>query len=95
MNKTFTEWFNSDYLMQMSTSSALLIGNKSISEKQSRICEIGEMMISRDTESIEVIKRDIAFKYFVTLRCATDYVKLTEIFIEKYFSVYPKKNHKV
>jgi len=84
MKKTFREWFTQDYLMQSPISSQLLTGNKSIAERQERICQIAEMLLSRNGELIENLREEIATKYFVTMRCSGDYIFYANLFIEKW-----------
>jgi hypothetical protein len=89
--KSFREWFTKDYLMQSPLSSQLLTGNKAISERQERICCVAEILLSREGELIENLRQEIATKYFVTMRCALDYINYATLFI----NVYKKKNRKV
>jgi hypothetical protein len=82
--KSFREWFTQDYLMQSPLSSQLLNGNKSISDRQERICQVAELLISREGDKIEILRQEIATKYFVTMRCALDYINYATLFINVY-----------
>jgi hypothetical protein len=94
-NKTFREWFFQDYLMQSSISSQLLIGNKSISERQERICQVAELILSKDTNTIDNIRKDIIIKFFISSRCALDYINYATLFINVYHNYTLTKNRKV
>jgi hypothetical protein len=86
MIKTFREWFFNDYLMQSPLSSQLLIGNKSVSERQERICQIAELIIENENKlvTVEHLREEIAMKYFVTMRCSGEYLFTANMYINKY-----------
>jgi hypothetical protein len=84
MKKSFREWFTQDYLMQSPLSSQLLNGNKSISDRQERICQIAELLMAREGDNIDILRQEIATKYFVTMRCSLDYINYATLFINIY-----------
>lgn len=91
--KTFREWFTQDYLMNSTLSSPLLTGNKAISQRQERICQVAEKMLAPEnkTASIEELRKEIATDFFVTMRCALDYINYAALFI----NVYQNKNRSI
>ena len=84
MTKTFREWFMNDYVMKSPLSSTLLTGNKAINERQERICKVPELIINNPNMNSEDIRRKIATDFFVTLRCALDYITYAHLFINIY-----------
>lgn len=90
--QTFREWFFKDYLMQTNISSPLLIGNKAISDRQERICQVAEYIIKNKNKSIENIREEIAMKFFITMRCSLDYLNYAGLFIEKWKNEIKKRN---
>lgn len=84
MKKSFREWFTQDYLMQSPISSQLLNGNKTIADRQERICQVAELLMAREGDLIEILRQEIATKYFVTMRCALDYINYATLFINVY-----------
>jgi len=73
-----------DYLMNSPLSSPLLTGNKGIADRQERICRVAELLMAREGDKIEILRQEIATKYFVTMRCSGDYIFYANLFIEKW-----------
>jgi len=82
--KSFREWFTKDYIMQANLSSPLVAGNKSISERQERICRVAEKILDEKnkTATIEQLRKEIVTEFFVTMRCSLDYINYAKLFIE-------------
>ena len=72
--------------MQSPLSSVLLNGNKAIAERQERICKVAEKMLDKSNEAatIEDIRKEVATEFFVTMRCALDYIHYAALFINVY-----------
>jgi hypothetical protein len=67
--------------MQTSLSSSIVIGNKSISERQDRLCLVAEKILANPNMPIKQLREEIAVELFVTLRCALDYIHYAQLLI--------------
>lgn len=84
MRKSFKEWFMNDYLMQTNLSSPLLTGNKAISERQHRICFVGEKILINPNIPMEQLREEISLELFITLRCSLDYINYAKMLIKEW-----------
>lgn len=73
-----------EFVMNVNLSSPLVIGNKSISERQERICLVAEKIIANSTKTLEQLRKEIATEFFITMRCSLDYLTYANLLIEKY-----------
>ena len=72
--------------MQTNLSSPLITGNKAINERQERICKVAERMLDGKNKMVtmEQLREEIATEFFVTMRCALDYIHYAALFINVY-----------
>jgi hypothetical protein len=93
LNKTFREWFSTDYLMQAPHSSLLMSNNSFINDRKERICQVAEKILkSTSNPNISEIREEVAIEFFVSMRCALDYITFALLLI----NIYNKsKNRKV
>ena len=84
MKKSFREWFTKDYVMQTNLSASIVTGNKSISDRQDRICLVAEKILNNPSMPIKQLREEIAVELFVTLRCALDYIHYAQLLINVY-----------
>ncbi len=91
MNKTedFSEWFDGQFLCSRDEASQLMMSeNKTVKGKYLRIKKVCLFILSNPTIKDEDIRKEIAMMFFVSMRCALDYLNYSKIVIDKY-------NHKI
>jgi hypothetical protein len=91
-HKSFREWFKNDYLMRVNLSSELINGNKTLSMRQERICVTAEKIIANPSISLEELRRKISIEFFITMRCALDYINYAKMLIDEWKESLVAKN---
>lgn len=83
--KIFSEWFDGQFICSRDEASPLLISeNKTIKGKYLRIKKVCLLILSNPKMSDVEIRKEIAMMFFVSMRCALDYLNYAKIVIDKY-----------
>lgn len=78
----FEQWFNTTFLFSRQAASPLLVSeSKTMKARFIRIREVAVMLIKNPTKEVQEIRIEIAMKYFVSMRCALDYVNYAKMVI--------------
>lgn len=84
-SEQFEKWFNTTFLFSRQAASPLLISeSKTMKARFIRICEVAIMLIENPKRDIQEIRMEIAMKYFITMRCALDYVNYAKIVVMQF-----------
>ena len=84
-NKDFSEWYDGQFLCSRDEASLILISeNKTVKGKYLRIKKVCLFILSNSTMSDVEIRKEIAMMFFVSMRCALDYLNYAKIIINKY-----------
>lgn len=84
-SEKFEEWYNGLFICNLSPASPLLIsGNKTMESKSLRILEICKIILDNPKQDDEAIRREIALRFFITMRVALDYLNYAKLVIVKW-----------
>ena len=84
-SEQFEEWYKSLFICSLSPASSLLISdNKSVEGKSLRMLEICKMILDNPKKDDEIIRKEIALRFFITMRVALDYLNYAKLVIDKY-----------
>ena len=83
--KKFEEWFDGQFLCSRDEASQLIMSeNKTVKGKYLRIKKVCLYILSNPTMKDEDIRKEIAMMFFVSMRCALDYLNYAKIVLDKY-----------
>ena len=81
----FSEWYDGQFLCSRDEASPLLISeNKPIKGKFIRIKKVCILILSNPTMNDVDIRKEIAMMFFISMRCALDYLNYAKIVLDKY-----------
>jgi len=84
-SEQFEEWYKGFFICSLSPASPLLISsNKTIEGKSLRMLEICKMILDNPKQDDETIRKEIALRFFITMRVALDYLNYAKLVIDKY-----------
>lgn len=84
-SEQFEQWFKTTFLFSRQAVSPLLISeNKTIKSRFLRICEVGKILIESPNKDIQEMRAEIAMNYFVSMRCALDYINYAKIVVAQF-----------
>ena len=79
----FIDWFNNTFLFNRDSSSpTLLYNNSAINARFVRIREVAVMMLEKPTSP--KLREEVALKFFITMRCALDYINYAKMILEEW-----------
>jgi hypothetical protein len=86
-SEQFAEWFDGEFLASRDIASPLLVGeNPEVKARFARIKHICMYMIQNPNENEEKLRWNIALSFFVTWRCALDYLNYAKLVLDKWRS---------
>lgn len=86
-SERFEEWFKGSFMCNLSPTSPLLISdNKTFEGKYLRILEVCKMMLNNPNKDIETMRKEVAMKFFLSMRCSLDYLNYAKLLLQKYKS---------
>jgi hypothetical protein len=81
----FEEWYRSSFICTLSPCSQLMISdNKTIEGKSLRILEVCKMILDDPKKDTETIRKEVAMRFFITMRGALDYVNYAKLILVKW-----------
>jgi hypothetical protein len=84
-SKRFEEWFNTTFLFSRQAASPLLVSeSKTMKARFIRIREIAIILIETKEKDIQIIREEIAMKYFVSMRCSLDYIHYAQFVLTQF-----------
>lgn len=89
-SERFEQWFKSSFLFsRRNTSPILITENKTMQGKFERICDVAKLILDNPKTPIENLRKRVAVDFFISMRCALDYINYAKIILEKYKKVNP------
>jgi hypothetical protein len=86
-SEKFEQWYKGFFICSLSPSSPLLISdNKTIEGKSLRILEVCKMILDNPKQNDETLRKEIAMRFFITMRGALDYLNYAKLVLQKYKS---------
>jgi hypothetical protein len=84
-NENFSEWFDGQFLCSRDSASPLLLSeNKTMKGKYLRIKRVCLFLLMNPKMSDEDVRKEIAMNFFVSMRCALDYLNYAKLVLDKY-----------
>lgn len=84
-SERFERWFKSSFLFSRESSSPLLVSeNKAMREKFERICLVCKRILDNPKTDIEILRKEVAMKFFVNMRTSLDYINYAKIVLDEY-----------
>jgi hypothetical protein len=84
-SEQFEEWYKGSFLCTLSPASPLLISdNKALEGKSLRILEVCKIILENPKKEDELIRREIALRFLISMRVALDYLNYAKLIIDKY-----------
>jgi hypothetical protein len=84
-SEKFEEWYKGFFICSLSPASSLLLSeNKTIEGKSLRILEICKMILDNPKQDDETVRKEIALRFFITMRVALDYLNYAKLVIVKW-----------
>lgn len=84
-SEKFEVWFNGFFMCSREPSSPLLVSdNKTFEARSTRILEVCKMILDNPKMDDETLRKEIAMRFFITMRGALDYLNYSKLVIEKY-----------
>jgi len=86
----FVDWFNNTFLFNRDASSpTILFNNSATSARFVRIREVAVMLL--ENPNSPKLREQIALKFFITMRCALDYINYAKMILEEWKNVKLRK----
>lgn len=84
-SEQFENWFNTTFLFSRQAASPLLVSeSKTMKARFIRIREIAIMLIENPKKDTQLIRTQIAMKYFVSMRCSLDYINYAKVVLNEW-----------
>lgn len=84
-SEKFEKWYKSNFICTLSPCSPLIISdNKTMEGKMLRILEVCKMLLDNPKKNPEELRKEIAMKFFLTMRCSLDYLNYAKLVIVKW-----------
>jgi len=84
-SEKFEEWFKGSFICSLSPTSPLIISNnKTIEARSLRILEVCKLILDNPKKDIETLRKEIAMKFFLTLRGSLDYLNYAKLILIKW-----------
>lgn len=84
-SEKFEQWFKGAFLGSREPSSLLLLSdNKTMEGKFVRILEVCKMILDNPKVDIENLRKEVAIKFFLSMRCSLDYLNYAKLVIVKW-----------
>jgi hypothetical protein len=82
---TFDYWFDSRFLMNLNYAAPIIVSeNRNQNAKFHRIKQVAQIILDNPDKPIDQLRREIATKFFVTMRTALDYINYSRLIIEEF-----------
>jgi hypothetical protein len=84
-SEQFEKWYDTTFLFSRKAASPLLVSeSKTMKARFIRIKEVAMMLFENPEKDTQLIRAEIAMKYFVSMRCALDYINYAKIVVEQF-----------
>lgn len=85
-SEKFEEWFKGFFMCSREPSSPLLVSdNKAFEARSTRIMEVCKMILDNPKMDDDTLRKEIALRFFITMRGALDYLNYSKMVIQKYY----------
>lgn len=83
--KKFEEWYFGSFVCSRVSSSLLISSeNKTVQSKFRRIFEVARLILENPKTSWQELRKQVAIDYFVSMRCALDYLGYAKMVIDEW-----------
>jgi hypothetical protein len=83
--EAFSEWFNGEFLCSRDIASPLLVSeNPEVKARFIRIEKVCEIILENPNADNDWLRKEVALRLFVSMRCALDYLNYARLIIDKY-----------
>lgn len=84
-SEDFELWFNGEFLFSRQAASPLLVSeSKTMKARFIRIKEVSIILLENPEKDTQLIRAEIAMKYFVSMRCSLDYLSYAKIVLKEW-----------
>jgi|GEM_PF-5855613 hypothetical protein len=84
-SEQFEQWFKGFFMCSREPSSLLIISdNKTIEGRFVRILEVCKMILDNPQKDIKTLRKEVALKFFITMRGSLDYLNYAQLIISKW-----------
>ena len=81
----FEKWYYGTFLCSRDPSSPILISeNRTYQAKLIRILFVSKALLNNPKKNIQEIRREVATQFFVSMRCALDYINYSKGIIKEW-----------
>jgi hypothetical protein len=88
-SEKFDKWYNGYFLASRNPTSPLLVGeNKQVKAKFLRIEVVCQMILESPKVDLQTLRKMVAVRFFISMRCALDYINYANIVLEEYRKTY-------